>query len=199
MSTAEITVDVDGTEVIIPDVYGREPYDDVLVGPVREDGSRTVAWLVHDESCDIEDPLDDEGITWDSFRRGDPDRFDGDIDAVNQHLKDNEGRAFLVECYQHGLVSYSLVDEGRFYPDRQWDVGVAGIITLSEDFTDPRAAAVAIMESYTAWCNGDVYGVCERTIAADGTVAESGEECWGFIGHDYAVTEVRFAAGFPTE
>lgn len=206
-STAEITIDVDGTEIIIPDVYGRDPVplylteasDDVIIGPVRADGDRVLTWLVQDEGGWMDSPLDDEAITWDSFRRGDPDRFDGDIDAVNEYLRENEGHAFLVECYSHGLDSYSLVADGKFYPDRQWDVGIAGIITLGDDWTNPREAAASIMESYTSWCNGDVYGIVERVLHSDGTVDDDGDECWGYLGYEYAVDEAKLRAGIKEE
>jgi hypothetical protein len=190
-----LTVDLgDGPTVEIDDTWS-EPVDDVHVGPLAEDGTRRLAWLVQDDHCSMDSPLDNEGITWDSFRRGDPDRFGGDIDAVNAHLRDNEGRAFLVECYSHGSDHYSLVADGKFYPDRQWDVGVAGIITMADDFTNPREAAAATMAEYTDWCNGEVYGVMVRTVEADGTVTDPGDDCWGFVGYEYADSEARDAAG----
>ena len=192
--SSTLTVEIDGETVEIDDTFG-EPVDDIVVGPVREDGSRVLTWLLHDDSYDSESPFEVEGVTWDSFRRGDPDRFDGDVGAVNEYLRDNEGRAFLVECYSHGQEIYSLVADHRPYPDRQWDVGIAGILTLDRDFTDPREAAASIVAEYTSWANGDVYGIIVRIVEADGTVRDPGEDCWGYVGYEYAQGEAEYKVG----
>lgn len=49
----------------------------------------------------------------------------------------------------------------------------------------------AILEEYVNWCNGDVYGCCVETfkkIGEDDDAWESisSDECWGFIGSEYA-------------
>lgn len=201
-SSDTLTVEIDGTEVDI-DATGLAPVDTdyVFVGPLQDDGSHLVTWLILDGDRSDDSPMDYEGVTWDSFRRGDPDRFDGDFEAVQAYLRENEGRAFLVECYQHGNVAYALrdSDEANRFPDRMWDVGMAGIITMDGDWTNPREAAAGIMESYTDWCNGDIYGIATRSVAADGTVTEVDlGECWGFLGFDYAEGEAKRQAGIES-
>jgi len=189
-STLIVKIDDDQT-VKIDDTFGH-PVDDVVIGPVRKDGSRVLTWLLLDDSCDSDSPLETEGVTWDSFRRGDLDRFDGDVDAINEYLSDNEGSAFLVKCYSHGQEVYSLVADHRPHPDSQWDVGIAGILTLDSDFTNPREAAASIMDAYTCWANGDVYGIIVRIVEADGTVRDPGEDCWGYVGYEYAQSEAEY-------
>lgn len=45
--------------------------------------------------------------------------------------------------------------------------------------------ARGVCETYTSWCNGDCYGVVVVTCEADGSMIDS-DECWGYIGHEYA-------------
>ena len=94
--------------------------------------------------------------------------------------------AFVVSCYEHGAVHYSLQGEGSSCP---WDsTSFAGIYWLPSDVTPERRKSYArgMMESFTDWCNGNCFGY----VLED----ESGEEidsCWGFIGDDHIIDVLK--------
>lgn len=52
--------------------------------------------------------------------------------------------------------------------------------------------AAGVLEEYVSWCNGDVYGCCVETFKQVGTEDEpewesvDRDECWGFVGSEYA-------------
>jgi hypothetical protein len=108
-------------------------------------------------------------------------------------------RMFWVERYEHGLVNYALMGESS-QVDRRWDVaGGVAVLTVPDDVTDPEAFARSVLEEYTDWCNGDVYGVCEQTYAMDQQdptkqvdwVSIDEETCWGFIGQSYTESVLK--------
>lgn len=57
------------------------------------------------------------------------------------------------------LCSYSLSGESIYSNDQFDYVSVGGFIAIPRDFTDTKEAAKCILEEYTNWCNGHVYGV----------------------------------------
>jgi hypothetical protein len=81
--------------------------------------------------------------------------------------------------------------DGRWVPDQQWDMspGVA-IFVVPADAAKPYTKYVdGVMESFTEWCNGSIYGVHRQTFTRrdDGTWAPGdSDECWDYIGYDYA-------------
>lgn len=109
-------------------------------------------------------------------------------------------RMFWIERYEHGLVNYAPTGHASMV-DRRWDVspGVA-ILTIPADWgnTDTPeglfSAACQVCESYTAWCNGWVYGVVTETFRRatetidgyDGWTQVSEEACWGYVGEENA-------------
>lgn len=107
-------------------------------------------------------------------------------------------RAFLFEKYEHGLVNYALRGESS-QVDRQWDVSpVAGFMWADDDWgadVDMEDAARNFLSTYTAWCNGDVYGVVHAFyVKRHGEwLLDEGDtdSCWGFIGSDYAEAEMK--------
>jgi hypothetical protein len=117
---------------------------------------------------------------------------DGWVTPAAQKALD-EGRAFFFEKYEHGLVNYALRGESSRV-DRQWDVtGFAGFMWADDDWgdgVDIEQAARDFLETYTAWCNGWVYGVVHCTYEADGTFIDH-ESCWGFIGAEWAISELK--------
>ena len=52
--------------------------------------------------------------------------------------------------------------------------------------------AEGILEEYVNWCNGETFGCCVETFNNVGTEDEpewesiESNECWGFIGSEYA-------------
>jgi hypothetical protein len=45
--------------------------------------------------------------------------------------------------------------------------------------------AASACREFTSWCNGDCHGVIVVTCAPDGSMEDS-DECWGYIGSEYA-------------
>lgn len=111
------------------------------------------------------------------------------------------GRAFLFEKYEHGLVRYALRGESS-QVDRQWDVSpVAGFMWADDDWgpdVDIEEMARGFLETFTSWCNSDVYGIVHAWFTDQHGTGwtqddddENTESCWGFIGHDYAEAELK--------
>lgn len=110
-----------------------------------------------------------------------------------------DGRAFLFEKYEHGLVNYALRGESS-QVDRQWDVSpVAGFMWADDDWgkdVNIEEMARSFLETYTDWCNGNVYGIVHAYFTDQhGTgwtlLDDETESCWGFIGSEYAEREMK--------
>jgi hypothetical protein len=117
---------------------------------------------------------------------------------------------FGLSYFEHGLCSWSLSGEG---PSDPWDsVRNAGALVWNTDAGHDRewwdnrtpdeqlAAARAMAEEYTAWCNGDTYGytvetltTCDKCHVRTCGVVDS---CGGFIGSDYMIEEVVGALAY---
>lgn len=100
---------------------------------------------------------------------------------------------YPVGVYEHGLIQYSLAGESMMSNDR-WDYCVGACIAIPTDFTDTEEAARSILEEYTNWCNGSVFGIVEMVRQESGDW-EEGDTCWGFIGYEYAVEEAKAQVG----
>lgn len=186
---------------VLPNGMAPESHEDVNVAR-KLDGSYVLTWLALDDASHLDNPLEgqegyyNEGVSFVSFRRGEYPSWVEECespDAVIDRLVEDgtsRDRLFLVECYSHGLESYSLVSDQRFYPDRQWDVGLAGVLTVPDDATEPEEYARGILEEYTSWVNGDVWGVVTVYLNPDGSFREH-ESCWGYVGRDYAETVAK--------
>lgn len=120
----------------------------------------------------------------------------GDINKVQVR-----GRTFYnVRTFQEGGLRFDDTPHGEFS-----DWHTAYLYLKSLDVPEPRwrpldatERAVAqdlaeqACEVYTTWCNGECYGVCIAVFDADGTERDDrAEECWGFIGGDYAQEELQ--------
>lgn len=78
----------------------------------------------------------------------------------------------------------------KHYGDRLMDVHTAAV-----HYAD------GVLEEYSSWCSGDVYGcvVQKFTLGAEPEDSEAPtwvpevdhDSCWGFIGHDYAVESLK--------
>lgn len=124
------------------------------------------------------------------------------------------GLDFWIERYEHGLVRYAPTGESSRV-DRQWDVA-PGVALMR--FTKPETIgpdddpdkllnfARAVCDEYTAWCNGDFYGMLRYELQtthtptpflepADFTEAwVETDSCWGFLGSDYAEETAKTGA-----
>lgn len=118
--------------------------------------------------------------------------------------------AVMLDVYDHGGTSCSVSGEGM---QCMWDTAHGGAVwvpdkCLIEDIEsypedDKRRRRVIELarqacEEYTAWCNGECYGVVVETftLVGDGDDAEwqsndDNEACWGYIGFRYAESEME--------
>lgn len=121
---------------------------------------------------------------------------------------------FPLSYFEHGLCRWSLAGEMDGAPDFRWDgVRIAGflevVVSDSErgwwDEQTPEfkvEVARGFVETYTEWCNGEVYGytlervkeeVCSLGFTHELQGDEDLDSCWGFIGFDYFQEAVREA------
>lgn len=103
------------------------------------------------------------------------------------------GTAFILDYYEHGLCKWSLGGEG---PSCRWDTSEgAGILVWEHPVKDMGAKtrearakdAASFLETYTCWCNGDVYGYSVenvKTLECGHTENELIDSCFGFYGND---------------
>lgn len=178
-------------------------------------------------SCD-EDAHMPEGSGWKlysfstrhtSFKH--PDKFFNDDPEIEPTELQKEvaeklkiGHAFLLSYFEHGNCKWSLQGEG---PECRWDsVHTAGIVIFDESECGPMGAetvedrakdAESFLETYTCWCNGEVYGyeVFDVTVCAhcNQEVIKAIEDasCWGYYGNDidYMAEQVRSYLDGDTE
>jgi hypothetical protein len=179
-------VEIPEIGVLIPnEPFPPDPYECEVAWSERPEGGYYIAWTIHDDAYSEYDWS--EGVEFREFRtEWDRDEFiEG---AVAEH---GYGRVFVVECYEHTLVHYSPIGTVN-YPDHQWDVRPSGVIIVPDDVTDPLEFAKATLDEYSSWRNGDVWGVISREVDADGNlVPDASDECWGYIGSEYAESEAR--------
>ena len=117
-------------------------------------------------------------------------------------------RFFVIHKYEHGQCRYYRADDARTsatIPDQQWDVSHGAAFYIApDDCPNPAEYCDSVMKEFTDWCNGEVYGVCHATYTFKNTTGhkalptqnsadegewelkEDSEECWGYIGGDYA-------------
>lgn len=183
-----MVIEHNGREYEIPQPGDVAEWMDPLVTE-RDDGLH-VSYLAQD--WDAQNPWeDDEAIEYRIFDRG----YERDewIDAHNEDPDPDiakamaDGRFFWLERYEHGLVRYALINESS-QVDRRWDVahGVGYLILDTDWAGDLTEIARNLCDTYTSWCNGDVYGIVHvRLDPTTGEVLDE-ESCWGYIGSEYA-------------
>lgn len=170
------------------------PFDAVLesepcewIDPVvykREDGTYTVAYALLDEFA--ESPFDfDNGVEFEEFtNEWDRDEFYNSTDTTT-HV------AYIVDHFEHSSHRYTLLGTlehlGMYY---RFDSRPSGVLRVPLDFTDTKAAAVSLLEEYTSWVNGDVYGIVREDFDAEGNQIGY-ESVWGFIGSEYAESAIK--------
>lgn len=178
--------------------------------------------IEHDE--DAENPLtasDANGTIYSLNRR----HRNFDADAVEDAMRHNPD-AVALSYYEHGGCRWSVQGDvvpgeefqfdgarmaGVWIPD---ELALANIDTPGSDPATRRARLIeyakSIVETYTQWCNGDVYGynveLYELAKDDDGDDIEEQEfyqkhvkqlaedSCWGFYGMDYTRQEATQAA-----
>jgi hypothetical protein len=114
-------------------------------------------------------------------------------------IRDNPGRVFFVHSRHND--GYFVAGPGLTVADTKGEgcraeeiEDVDGYYIVPEDATDFEKYAKGVMETYTSWCVGDVWGIAiwqwdADTLEFDEDSRES--ECWGFYGYEYAVEELK--------
>lgn len=137
---------------------------------------------------DSEDPLDENEGTLVQFNhhyirssdRPDPEDF-------KEIIRANKRRVFYVRTAGDG---YRISHQA--FINNAADIGNAdGYYIAPEDVTKPNSYAVGVMEQYSAWCTGDVWGVCVWTYDTTTLELKDRDEVWGYYGQDYAETELK--------
>jgi hypothetical protein len=133
-------------------------------------------------------------------------------EELKELLEKNKGRAFIINCYEHGLVRYYRQSDSKTsatIPDQQWDVAHGCALYIApDDAPKPEEYCDSVMEEYTNWYNGDIHGVCHATYTFKNTTGhkalptqnsvgegeweldDESEECWNYIGFDNAKQEL---------
>lgn len=208
----DIEVTLDDNRVIHIPYHGGDALDTMLTD-VRSDGKIVVSYMAVDDSCCTDDPIAERDGEVELIKFDDGYERNAWIETNLQACEHCEGRpedhdddycergftptkwpalfasnhAHWVERYEHGQVRYALTGESS-QVDRQWDVASACAVLLLDDewVGDLTEIARSILDEYTSWCNGDVWGVCHIVVDADTDEVELDETCWGFIGSEYA-------------
>ena len=162
-----------------------EPCD--YIDPAMSEDGKTFAYAVEDNRYT---PYDwQEGV---EFIQGDRrvSRFNSDPESWAEGLKGTHD-IFPVGVYDHSLIQYSLSGESIYSNDQFDYASVGGFIAIPKDFTNTKDAARGILEEYTNWCNGYVYGVIvmERNDDCDWLEVDS---CFGYIGMEYTQTILKW-------
>jgi len=154
--------------------------------------------LAHDEYPD--DPID-------NFDEGGFHQFNDhyvhstprpDVDEFKRIVRSNPGRVVLIH-ERSGGQGYFADDTALGIHDTKTDAileieNADGYYIAPDDVTDPAKYAKGVMEEYSAWCEGDVWGICIWQYTKEGDEweldEESRDECWGFFGRKYAEEEL---------
>lgn len=189
------SIEIDGSE------YGVRLAPDDINGVQHrklDDGRMIIGYLIQGSDCN--NPLEDcdgIGAIYSLSNRHSNHKSMEEVAAILESDED----AVQLSYFEHGQCLWDVQNGSRISscPDRQWDgVDFAGIWVpddcVRESFTGQGGKsrrqwmieqAESACREYTAWCNGDCWGVIVVTCEADGTMADS-DECWGYIGSEYA-------------
>lgn len=110
---------------------------------------------------------------------------------------------FMVDKYELGLVMYKATDEivglgsnacGVFIPcddvQDRYKKNLADGMSIEGARADALADTNNVLDEFSAWCNGEVYGILDYRFDAKGQQIDEGEEIWGYIGSEYADQEL---------
>jgi hypothetical protein len=182
------------------DVGHREPeYNSIEV--IRSNDNIIVGFLQQDSDAQDFWENDDGAGELIQFRNAD------DRDDKIQSLSKSKKLFYLVNKYDHSQVHFS-VSGTRSYPDERWDVSHGCAVFVPCDYiqsefkklkkTDGEESAIehfvkdsnSVLDSYSKWANGEVFGYSVITFDKEGNEINS-DECWGYIGDEDANSEKR--------
>lgn len=175
----------DGREVELPfdiegaDIEEVQTADKILLGCIVRD-------------LDPGDPLQefDEGTLVQfnrSYKHNGP---RPDVEDFQDIIRENKGRVFYVGNMRNG---YSVGQLATIKNSEDIE-DAAGYYIAPEDLKPGKQAANyanGAMEQYTAWCEGDVWGVCVWEYDKATLALLERDECWGYYGSDYAEQELK--------
>ena len=136
----------------------------------------------------------------------DPDKYlevrDGEVVGANIGLrrKLEVGTAFILSYFEHGEGAWSLKGEGT---QCRWDTAqIAGVLLWehpvnemgSKTYEERAEDARKFLEVYNEWANGHCYGYSieeEVTLPCGHTETKDLDSCFGFIGDDYMLDQVK--------
>jgi len=165
-----------------------------------------------------------ESPEYDTFEVISFNRYHGsfrDPNEVFDELEDefDEGFAFFLSYFEHGLCRWSLKADGvdpMLAGDWRWDgVNTAGIVRMSSadsgtiawwqslDMDERRKVLRQFLESYTDWANGNCWGFTwqrlEECSHGDLHVVEDLDSIWGYVGSDILWGIREYAPADATE
>jgi hypothetical protein len=154
---------------------------------------------------DPADPLEefDEGEFYQFNWRYKHDCERPELDDFKRLIRANPGRVMPVDST---VDRYRVSGPALTVSDTKGDPCKAGSILdeidgyyiAPEGVTDPGEYAKGILEKYSNWCQGEVYGVCvweyTKTERGWGLTGQD-NECWGFYGWDFAKQQLNEEMG----
>jgi hypothetical protein len=170
----------DGREVELP----FNPENEIQ--EVHKEGKILLGVLARDEFAG--DPFEefDEGILcrFQNTPRPNPENF-------KEVIRDNRGRVFYVYSRSDGYFcgSQALIKNADEIENAD------GYYIVPEDVPARSRASYAkgMIEQYSAWCTGDVWGVCVWTYDETTLELEDRDECWGYYSYEYAENTLKEA------
>lgn len=165
-----------------------------------------LAFLVPDDSPEDPFKVFDEGEFYQFDRSRIHDTARPDIEDFKRIIRASPGRVVTVCSTGDGFATDSPPLTPADTRDRQGSGTSAaeqyldhadGYYIAPKDVTDPASYADGAVETYSQWCNGEVYGICvwiytRESIADDWEDPDRDSECWGFYGTDgYTAEELK--------
>jgi hypothetical protein len=122
------------------------------------------------------------------------DSYGGVIATQRLQRKLDSNTAFILSYFEHGDSIWFLKGHGAPGSDCRWDGRkVAGLLRwngkardIGKTFEEREKNAKLFIESYTQWCNGDIWGY----QVFDGN-DEDVDSCLGFYGSEHAKEEAK--------
>jgi hypothetical protein len=188
---------IPGTNIEVELPFNPDSVMDYKEPVIRVAGDQiTLGYLAHDDSC--ENPLENDeyaGHIYEARRNGPTLRQYEEALALGRYEGgERNPHAVLLDVYEHGGVSYSLQGAGtqcRFDTARAGAVWVPSKALLKDapggdaDWRWAARCAEMAAAEYTAWCNGQCYGLVIVTY----DLAGEQQDCttlWGHVGDDAA-------------
>lgn len=179
---------------------------------ISEDGHDAVlAFIVRDDTG-LDDPFEafDMGEFYQFNRDYVHHTTRPDFDAFRRIVREYPGRVFTVctmgEGYAIDEGPFTVADtKGRKEGDAKTDgliEDAAGYYIVPEDATNPAEYAKGELATYTAWCEGETYGIAIWVYRDAAGVCETGTaydepdrdgEVWGYYGYEDAAGQCKEA------